>query len=483
MNLKKLTAVGLAAVMALSLTACGSKTEEKTATTTSEGTSAAADTTEAADEKAADDSALKYTSIKVGETGLDLTTSIKVLNNRTDMLQDDYAGTSWNTYIEEFNKVYPNITVEIEGVTDYAQDSLLRLQGGDWGDIMMIPEVDKSDLSTYFLSYGALDDVSTQANYVSQWLYENQVYGIPSTAVGRGIVYNKKVFEAAGITELPKTPEDFMAALQTIKDKTEAIPLYTNYAAGWTMGAWDDYISGTATSDANYMNNVLLHTSNPFADPGDGTHAYNVYKILYDSVANGLTEEDFTTTDWEGSKAMINSGEVGCMVLGSWAYAQMQAAGPDGADIGYMAFPMTIDGKQYSSAAADYNFAINAVSDTEKQEAAMIFVKWMSEESNFSYNEGGLPIEAGDTNFPEVYQSFSDNDVIYVEDIPAAAGEEDLKNLLNADSELMVQSGGNEKIQAIVEHASNGDMTLDEIMNEWNVKWTSAQESNSVEVQ
>ena len=51
----------------------------------------------------------------------------------------------------------------------------------------------------------------------------------------QGIVYNKKVFEEAGVTELPKTPTEFIEALQKIKDNTDAIPLYTNFAAGWTM--------------------------------------------------------------------------------------------------------------------------------------------------------------------------------------------------------------------------------------------------------
>ena len=41
-------------------------------------------------------------------------------------------------------------------------------------------------------------------------------------------------------------------------------------------------------------NNVFTHTKNPFKDPGDGTHAYNVYKILYDAVADGLTEDDYS---------------------------------------------------------------------------------------------------------------------------------------------------------------------------------------------
>ena len=62
----------------------------------------------------------------------------------------------------------------------------------------------------------------------------------------------------------------------------------------------------------------IVHTAEPFKDNGDGTGAYALYKMLYDAVANGLTEDDYSTTDWEGCKPMINNGEIGTMVLGSW---------------------------------------------------------------------------------------------------------------------------------------------------------------------
>ena len=243
--------------------------------------------------------------------------------------------------------MYPNITVELTTDTNYADDALMHLQSGDYETVMMIPAVDKADLSNYFISYGDLDTMKTQINYATTWEYGGQVYGVPSTATTQGIVYNKKVFEEAGVTELPKTPEEFIDALQKIKDNTDAIPLYTNYAAGWTMGAWDAYIGNNATGDNTYMNQKFVHTKDPFQNYGDDTHAYAVYKILYDAVADGLIEDDFATTDWEGCKGMINNGEIGCMVLGSWAYPQMEAAGENGADIGYMPFPITVNGEQY----------------------------------------------------------------------------------------------------------------------------------------
>ena len=85
--------------------------------------------------------ALKYADVELGKTGTDITASLKLLTHRTDMLQDSYTGVTFAKYLAEFNKLYPNIKVEIEGITDYASVALLRLQGGDWGDIMMIPAI------------------------------------------------------------------------------------------------------------------------------------------------------------------------------------------------------------------------------------------------------------------------------------------------------------------------------------------------------
>ena len=456
MNLKKIVAAGVAAACMMGMAACG-------------GSDSSSQSTD-----------LQYKDITLGETGKDIKANLKLYSNRTDMLKDDYSGTTWKQYLAEFNKMYPNIKISIEGGTDYANSALTRLQGGDWGDIMMIPAVDKSELGNYFLSYGSLDDVKKEVKYATDKAYDNKVYGIASTGNASGIVYNKKVFKDAGIDKLPTTPDEFISDLKAIKEKTKAIPLYTNYAAGWTMGAWDDYIGGTATGDAKYLNQVLEHTKNPFKDPGDGTHAYNVYKILYDAVADGLTEDDYSTTDWESSKNKLNAGEIATMVLGSWAVSQIQSAGDNAKDVGYMPFPISIKGKQYATSASDYAYGINKNSSTTDQEAAMIFVKWMTEKSNFAYNEGGVSIAADDDRLPDLYSDFKN--VKLIPDNPSPDGEEDLFNDLNSDSELNINSGGDARVQGIVEHAANKDQSYDDLVQEWNQKWNDALDSEGVDI-
>ena len=119
--------------------------------------------------------------------------------------------------------------------------------------------------------------------------------------------------------------------------------------------------------------------------------------------------------------------------------------------------------------------------EQENQEAAMAFVKFMTEKSGFSYNEGGLPI-AKDQNdkLPDLYSAFKD--VTLVPDEPAVKGEEDLLNTLNSDAELMINASDGTRVQAIVDHASKGDEKFDDIMKEWNDAWTKAQQDNDVTI-
>ena len=452
---KRMLAASLAAAMVIPLSACGNKEQEK-----KEG------------ENTAD---VTIDQIKLGEDYTDLEANLKFLTHKTDVVD-----TTFKSYIEEFQKLYPNINIEYEGITNYADDMQTRLTTGDWGDICMVPmTVDKDELGNYFTKLGDKKTLaqSYEENMLNSYTYQDNVYGIPSMANVQGIVYNRAVFEQAGIKELPKTPDEFLNALQQIKDKTDAIPLYTNFAAGWTMTAWDSYIDGGATGDPDFSNNGLTKGQNPFSDRGDGTGPYAVYNTLYEAVKRGLTEEDPTTTDWEGSKGMLNKGEIGCMALGSWSVVQMQQAGDNADDIGYMAIPITVDGKQYIAAGPDYNYGINCNSSKDNQIAAMCYIKWLVEKSGFAQGEGGLSIVTGD-EYPEALKALDGIELVV--NNPAAAGEENLFYDINNDSELGINVSGAVPTQ-IVEEAVSGTKTMEDMTAEWNEKWTAAQKSNGVE--
>ena len=422
---------------------------------------------------AAEDTLPTFDQIVLGEN-TDLTAKIHFAYHRTDIPD------KLNGYVEEFRKTYPNIEIEYELITDYAENALLRVDNTDW-TIMGIPTVQKDELSKYFVPLGELATLDGLYNFMSSQSFEGVCYGIPSTGNANGVLYNKRIFAEAGVTELPKTPDEFIAALKAVKEKTDAIPLYTNYAAGWTMGAWDAYIGVAATGRDTYMNQELAHAKDPFADQGNGTGPYAVYKILYDAAAEGLIEDDYTTTDWEGCKPMLNNGQIATMVLGSWAFTQMRDAegGEHPEDVGYMAFPISIDGKQYAPAGGDYNFAINVQASYEEKLASLYYLKWLTHESGFAYSEGGVPIDKNG-EYPDLYAAFDGIDML--SDTDAVAGEETLLSEMNAESELNFNNGGNTKVQEIIEHAFNHDKSFDDIMADWNAAWSDAQAALNVEV-
>ena len=143
---------------------------------------------------------------------------IKILTNRTDIVDTTYAG-----YAEQFHELYPNITVTYEALTDYEESLTLRLMTGEWGDICFIP-------------LGDFDTLDPIYNFISDKTYGGKVYGIANGGNADGVAYNNRIWPRPASPKRPATPDEFLDDQQIIKDKTDAIPLYTNFAAGWDHG-------------------------------------------------------------------------------------------------------------------------------------------------------------------------------------------------------------------------------------------------------
>lgn len=454
MKNKKLLSLGLAVSMVFTMTGCGSNGDG--------GGSGSSKNTEVP----------TIDKIKLGEDYKDLKADITILTDRTDIVDTTYKG-----YAEKFKETYPNINVTYEAITDYAESVTLRLTNGDWGDICFIPDsVEKSEFSNYFIPFGDHSVLNNTYNFVTEKTYDGKVYGIPNGGTAGGVAYNKRIWKEAGITELPKTPDEFIKDLQLINDKTDAIPLYTNFSAGWTMGAWNDYVGIASNGDPDYKNNKLLHQKDPFTKNEENSGPYAVFYTLYEAVKQKLVEEDPASSDWESSKTRINDGEIATMVLGSWCVNQFKDAGKHPEDIGYMPFPITIGGKQAAASGGQYAYAINNKASADNQIASLIYVKWLLEESPIFDDEGSIPALKG-KELPESLSEF--NGVELLSDNAPAEGEESLYDDIRNTAEVL---SGDYPVTEVLEAALYGKKSLDDLMKEWNQKWTSAQESYSVEI-
>lgn len=267
------------------------------------------------------------------------------------------------------------------------------------------------------------------------------------------------------MTDWATTPEEFVADLQAVNDNTDAIPYYTNYADGWPLKMWEQH-RGSISADPDYVAN-LAHTDEPWADGAD----HNIIdSLIYDIVANGLSEEDPTTTNWEKSKELLGRGEIASMALGSWAVIQMQEAAENPDDIAFMPFPYATDDTFHSTVAGDWKIAINKNSDSKA--AARAWLDWFVDESGY-YEDSGSISPLIDDPLPEQLAAFEEEGVELVEQNPAPEDETGLTNDIDNASEIGLSQP--EYRQRIVDAARGAtNESLDDIFAELNERWSAA---------
>ncbi len=361
-----------------------------------------------------------------------ITGTITVLTNRTDIVN-----TTFKKYASEFEKKYPGTKVKFEAITNYEQDVTTRLGSGNAGDVALIPNaVGRAELSQFFEPLGKETDLAKTYRFVSAQSYNGTAYGIPTYGSTMGFVYNKDVWKQAGITDLPKSPDEFLADLKKIKANTSATPYYTNYKDQWPLSQWNGDTG--LTNDPNASNalnsNKSPWTTKNYVSVSDG--------LLFDIVHDGLSEQDPTTTAWESSKGYLATGQIATMFLGSWAITQMQdaatKAGKSADEIGYMPFPYQVKGTYYAALAPDY---LQGVTKSSKNKAtAYAWANWFATNSDFADVNGGVGATVGSKN-PATLDNFAKLGVKYVEQDPAPKGKENLQNEIMKASQIDLTGG------------------------------------------
>ncbi|MEU1184181.1 ABC transporter substrate-binding protein [Streptomyces sp. NPDC005820] len=404
-------------------------------------------TSKGADAKAADDPSK-------------VTGAITVLTQRTDLVQDG----TMKKYAAEFNKTYPKVKVEFQALTNYEAEVKIRMNTENYGDVLMIPGViKKSDYPKFFASLGTVRERSEKYRFTDFTAVDGKVYGQSPIGVMPGFVYNKRVWKEAGVTDWPTTPADFLADLKAIKAKTDAVPYYTNFAAGWTLTSWT-FVRGSVHCDPQAT--TKLAEGDPWAEGADLRVGDT---LLYDIVHEGLAEKDPTTSNWEASKPRLAKGEIATQWLGTWAIVQFQdaarKAGVDPDDIGFMPFPAQVDGTFCAVVGPDYNQAVNVHS--KHKEAARAWIDWFTDKSGYDKDNLAVSPLKG-APLPEVLRPYEDAGVKLIE-LDDGKGAE--VKLIDTESEVGINTPDyRQDLVDLARGARKG--TLDDFLAGLGKKWT-----------
>jgi raffinose/stachyose/melibiose transport system substrate-binding protein len=262
-------------------------------------------------------------------------------------LVDDSQNTRDTTtaLVEAYTAGHPNVTINIEtrpGGTEGDNIVKTRLASGEMTDIFFY---NSGSLLQALHPTETLVDLSNEpfvTNIVESFLptvsQNGQVFGVPTgTALGGGILYNKKIYEQLGLS-VPTTWEEFAANNEKIKEAGIA-PVGATYGDTWTSQLFvlADYCNVQQAHPSfaeDYTNNKAKYATTPEAMAG--------FSYLQEGFEKGWYQQDFATTKFEQGLKMLADGEFAHYPMLSFALSTIALNWPDQVnDIGFFGQPGT----------------------------------------------------------------------------------------------------------------------------------------------
>ena len=247
--------------------------------------------------------------------------------------------------VDAYVALHPNVTINIEsrpGGTDGDNIVKTRLATGDMTDIFFY---NSGSLLQALHPTETLVDLSKEpfiANIVDSFLptvsQDGGVFGVPTgTALGGGILYNKKIFEQVGIS-VPKTWAEFESNNEKLKAAGIA-PVGATYGDTWTSQLFvlADYCNvqqANSNFAADYTANKAKYASTPGAMAG--------FDYLQEGFEKDWYQKDFATTKFEQGLKLLADGEFAQYPMLSFAVGTIATNWPDQVnDIGFFGQPGT----------------------------------------------------------------------------------------------------------------------------------------------
>jgi multiple sugar transport system substrate-binding protein len=169
-------------------------------------------------------------------------------------LKTDNGGKSlqqWNADVAAFEKIHPDIvirSISVGAQCDNPPDFTARLQGGTEADVFYgymtdLNQVLDADQATDITSYINKDTLpnwdSVLPSVKNPFIQDGKTYGVGYAGYAMGVVYNKKLFQQAGLdpSKAPATWQDVQADAKKIAALGNGVAGYQDYSAGNT-GGW-----------------------------------------------------------------------------------------------------------------------------------------------------------------------------------------------------------------------------------------------------
>ncbi|THF72687.1 ABC transporter substrate-binding protein [Cohnella fermenti] len=305
--------------------------------------------------------------------------------------------------IEAFKQAHPNIKIK-----DYSETTSASYL--DWlktkDAVGEFPDLVEMRDTKVFADSGKIVELPSELVGLFSNVPEvdGKKYNAPLTLnAPQGIIYSKKAYEKAGVTELPKTYDEFLAIQEKLK--TSGItPIVVGGKDIFHMGFWLNkfLIDEVYASDPDW-NSKRTAKQVSFTD-ANVVQAMTDYKELF---TNYVDKGWLSTADNQTASILV-SGKAAQLFSGPWMFTQIQQADPS-FEFGYYALPdregnVSIVGLP---SPAGWSLSADASKDPDKVAAITEFIKFFFAKEQYSkylQTVNGIPSTAENITYESTEQ-------------------------------------------------------------------------------
>ncbi len=299
------------------------------------------------------------------------------------------AKVGWDPLIAAYKKVAPNVSIQASyAPTDQLQTALrAQLGAGNAPDLFVAWPGNGSAMSVQQLAPARLvADISDQSwikpvpDGLKPLLGANgKTYMWSSCVAPIGVIYNKRVFEAAGVTELPKTWDELLAAADKIKQAGK-IPFAVGNQTPWITQLLPYAIApSTAFAEDPNLAQDMLDKKKSFENSGWHT-VFDRYLELY---KRGLFNKSPNGTTYEQTQSLVGSGKAAMAVQVIATMPPFLAAAKNKADLGTFPFPAA-DSADALQIPAGVCAGLAASANGKHLDEAKKFIDWIGKPENMA---------------------------------------------------------------------------------------------------
>lgn len=306
---------------------------------------------------------------------------------------------------KEYEEQNPGVKINVTSVgggTDYLSSLKTKFSSGDEPTIFSL--AGPNEFSQFQDNIVDLSDTEAASKALPGTLDSvtegEEVYGLPYNLEGYGYIYNKDIFEQAGIdAEAITTHADLQTAVETLDSKKDELDISGVFALPgketWVMTNHLGNVFLAPEFDNNVVNayeasEVKFELSDQYQRALDMQNDYSIGKPL--SIDYSQQVEEY-----------FSLGQVAIIQQGNWVYPTIEQIDPDFAQNGIGMLPIPVDGLEGKLPVGVPNYWTVNNNKTEKEiQVAKDFLDWL-----YISDEGKQAV-VEELNFIPAYEGYED---------------------------------------------------------------------------